>query len=50
MELLAALLTYDPSRRITATQALRHPFFTVNVMSCVMSHRVTDVCWAFVRC
>ena len=28
VELLNCLLTYDPEKRMTARQALRHPFFT----------------------
>ena len=27
LDLLAALLTYDPRTRITAAQALQHPYF-----------------------
>lgn len=27
MDLLSRLLEYDPDRRITATEALRHPYF-----------------------
>jgi serine/threonine protein kinase len=29
IDLLRGLLTYDPSKRITARQALRHPWFEV---------------------
>lgn len=29
VDLLNSLLTFDPRKRITAHQALRHPFFTV---------------------
>ena len=31
LDLLNRLLTYDPDRRITARQALRHPYFTGEV-------------------
>jgi serine/threonine protein kinase len=27
-DLLSQLLTYDPEKRITATQALKHPYFS----------------------
>ncbi len=30
IDLLNALLTYDPAQRITARKALRHPFFYVS--------------------
>ncbi|KAL2916188.1 hypothetical protein HK105_204279 [Polyrhizophydium stewartii] len=30
LDLMAKLLTYDPQQRITAEEALRHPFFTNN--------------------
>lgn len=28
IDLLMSLLTYDPERRITAEEALQHPYFT----------------------
>ena len=34
VDLLNALLTYDPSQRISANQALRHPFFSVSALHC----------------
>ena len=30
IDLLNSLLTYDPDKRLTAAEALRHPFFSEN--------------------
>jgi len=36
MDLLERMLTYDPSKRITASEALRHPFLTTPFRSKIM--------------
>jgi cell division cycle 2-like protein len=33
IDLLMSLLTYDPARRITAEEALQHPYFTSAISS-----------------
>jgi cell division cycle 2-like len=38
IDLLISLLTYDPARRITAEEALQHPYFRL-VLSSVCFHR-----------
>jgi cell division cycle 2-like protein len=37
IDLLMSLLTYDPDRRITAEEALEHPYFRCGDWSCIFS-------------